>query len=131
VYTQLDKYAVVLIKKTVKDVIDEVRPKHAYPVVRLDRPINRQVHLYATDKVHVYGPEDVEAIDVGLGWQRISPYHDRPFLVRGVPRVPVIPKFRTKKGATSVSVKLHIVYSAYRDRPRDVREGDLDKEKKP
>jgi hypothetical protein len=105
------------IVETIERVIRKLQPREEYPVINLGIPIETQVQLFATDKVQVYG-RGVTDIDVGFGWERVLP--ERTYLVKGVPGVPVIPRFRG-----TGHVKLHIIYSAKSqdaDKRRDIRE---------
>ena len=99
-------------------VADNGATKSVRPVIHLNSPIERQVQLFATDKVIIHGGEGtLESVWFGYKWERYIP--GKEYIVWGNPHIPVIPKFNALN--RNADLKLEIIFTANPDRPRDLR----------
>lgn len=89
-------------------------PLRSHPMIDLSKPIEGQLQLFGTDKVRIYSPSDLQEVWLGSEWQEYVA--GKEYMVTGVPGEPVTPKFKGTGG-----FKLEVIYTADREKPRDLR----------
>ena len=94
--------------------INDNFPLREHPFINLNKPIEEQLQLFGTDKVKIYSASDLQEVWFGSEWEEYS--DGKEYMVTGVPGEPVIPKF---KGTGDF--KLEVMYTADREKPRDLR----------
>lgn len=98
-------------------------PIVVHPVVHLGTRIDRQVQLFATDRVIVHdGGRTLISVWFGQRWE---PYvQGRVYIVWGEYGVPIIPRFYARDQDAYIKLEIHC--TMHQDIPRDLRQYMID-----